>query len=221
MSENSKNYLTLKEAGSNEIIIKKSRFICSLQRTETVDQAQEFITQISKKYRDATHNTYAYTIGLSDDQVKASDNGEPSGTAGVPELKALQLMKLKNVTAVVTRYFGGIKLGAGGLIRAYSNAVTSAVEAIGVVRCVEQKEVKVKVAYPNYEILNHYLQEHDIFVDNTAYATDVEVTVYLDLDDLEKFKTDVINLLSGNAKFIDGQNRFNEIPVKNNNFHEQ
>ena len=113
MSINPQAYLTIKENGSNEIVIKKSRFICNLARTEDVNAAQKFIETITKKYHDATHNTYAYTLGLNDNQVKASDNGEPSGTAGIPELKALQLMNLKNVTAVVTRYFGGTKLGAG------------------------------------------------------------------------------------------------------------
>ena len=126
MSEK-ENFLTIKENGTGELIIKKSRFIANIARTTTTDAANDFIQKISKKYRDASHNTFAYTIGLNDDQVKESDNGEPSGTAGVPELKALQLMNLKNVTVVVTRYFGGIKLGAGGLIRAYSNSVTNVV----------------------------------------------------------------------------------------------
>lgn len=89
MSSKPLNYLTIGKTGQHELIIKKSKFICSLARTETVEEAQEFIEQISKKYHDATHNTYAYTLGLNDNQVKASDNGEPSGTAGIPELKAL------------------------------------------------------------------------------------------------------------------------------------
>ena len=87
------NFLTIKENGSHEIVIKKSRFIASLARTNTVEEANDFIKKISKEHHDATHNTFAYTIGLNDDQVKASDNGEPSGTAGIPELKALQLMR--------------------------------------------------------------------------------------------------------------------------------
>ena len=146
MSEK-ENFLTIKEAGQNELIIKKSRFIASFARTDTKEKAEAFVKEISKKYHDATHNTYAYTIGLNDDQVKASDNGEPQGTAGVVELRALQLMKLKNVTVVVTRYFGGIKLGAGGLIRAYSNSVTEAAKAIGVVKRVLQKELTFSIAY--------------------------------------------------------------------------
>ncbi len=164
MSSKPLNYLTIGKTGQHELIIKKSKFICSLARTETVEEAQEFIEQVSKKYHDATHNTYAYTLGLNDNQVKASDNGEPSGTAGIPELKALQLMKLKNVTAVVTRYFGGIKLGAGGLIRAYSNSVTEAAQNIGVVKCVMQQLIQFSIPYNRIDEINHYLEENRISI---------------------------------------------------------
>lgn len=220
MSEK-QEYLTLKEDGDNELIIKKSRFICTMKRTESVEQAQEFINEISKKYRDATHNTFAYTIGLNDDQVKASDNGEPSGTAGIPELKALQLMKLKNVTAVVTRYFGGIKLGAGGLIRAYSNSITEAAQAIGVVRCVLQQDISFAVPYNRIDEIHHYLETNDVFVADQQYATQVTVTVSLDLNEIANFEKDLINLLAGKVEFTPGKKHFNEIPVKELNFHEQ
>lgn len=214
-------YLTLKEDGEHEIIIKKSRFICSMKRTENTEQAQEFIKNISKKYHDATHNTFAYTIGLNDDQVKASDNGEPSGTAGIPELKALQLMKLKNVTAVVTRYFGGIKLGAGGLIRAYSNSVTQAAEAIGVVKCVLQQDITFSIPYNRVDEINHYLKNQNTFVANQEYGTEVTITVSLDMDEINQFKTDLTNLLAGKIIFKDGEKHFNEIPVTELNYHEQ
>lgn len=216
-----KKYLTLKEDGEHEIIIKKSRFICSIKRTESVEQAQEFIKAISKKYHDATHNTFAYTIGLNDDQVKASDNGEPSGTAGIPELKALQLMKLKNVTAVVTRYFGGIKLGAGGLIRAYSNSVTQAAEAIGVVKCVLQQDITFSIPYNRIDEINHYFKNQNTFIVNQEYATEVTITVSLDMDEIDQFKTDLTNLLAGKIEFVNGEKHFNEIPVTELNYHEQ
>lgn len=220
MSEK-ENFLTIKENGDHEIIIKKSKFIASLARTNNPDEAEAFIKEISKKYHDATHNTYAYTIGLNDDKVKASDNGEPSGTAGIPELKALQLMNLKNVTVVVTRYFGGIKLGAGGLIRAYSNSVTKAVEAIGVVKRVLQQESIFSVAYPRFDEVQHFLSENDIFVANTEYGVDIKISVFLDEKDVDDFKDKIINLLSGKVEFQNGEKRYNEIPIKDNNFHEQ
>lgn len=221
MSVNKNDYLTIKENGASQLIIKKSKFICSMARTESQQQAQDFIKEISKKYHDATHNTYAYTIGQNDDHVKASDNGEPSGTAGIPELKALQLMNLKNVTAVVTRYFGGIKLGAGGLIRAYSNSITHAVEEIGVVRRCMQQELILQISYTNLDRVNHFLEQEDIFVAERQFSQDVTVKVFLDLEKISDFKNDLINLLSNNITFSLGEKRYNEIPIKTTNYHEQ
>ena len=221
MSSKPLNYLTIGKTGQHELIIKKSKFICSLARTETVEEAQEFIEQVSKKYHDATHNTYAYTLGLNDNQVKASDNGEPSGTAGIPELKALQLMKLKNVTAVVTRYFGGIKLGAGGLIRAYSNSVTEAAQNIGVVNCVMQQLIQFSIPYNRIDEINHYLEENRISIASQEYTTNVTIQIYLDLDQIQKVEDSLINLLSGKVEFNKLDQRFNEIPVTDFNFHEQ
>lgn len=221
MSLKQKNYLTISKSGQHEIVIKKSRFICSFTRTKTVEEAQAFIAKISKKYHDANHNTYAYTIGLNDDQVKASDNGEPSGTAGIPELKALQLMKLKNVTAVVTRYFGGTKLGAGGLIRAYSNSITEAAQNIGVVKCVMQQRIEFSIPYNRLDEINHYLEENKILIANQTYTTDVTIQIFLDLEQIPKIEEDLTNLLSGKIEFKKLDQRFNEIPVTDFNFHEQ
>ena len=221
MSSKPLNYLTIGKTVQHELIIKKSKFICSLARTETVEEAQEFIEQVSKKYHDATHNTYAYTLGLNDNQVKASDNGEPSGTAGIPELKALQLMKLKNVTAVVTRYFGGIKLGAGGLIRAYSNSVTEAAQNIGVVKCIMQQLIQFSIPYNRIDEINHYLEENRISIASQEYTTNVTIQIYLDLDQIQKVEDSLINLLSGKVEFNKLDQRFNEIPVTDFNFHEQ
>lgn len=220
MSEN-KNFLTIKENGSNELIIKKSKFIASMARTTTIEEAEDFIKTISKKYHDATHNTYAYTIGLNDDHVKASDNGEPSGTAGIPELKALQLMNLKNVTVVVTRYFGGIKLGAGGLIRAYSNSVTEAAQAIGVIRRVMQDEIIFSLPYNRFDEVDHYLKGKNIFVDKIEYGVDITIHVFLDEADVQAFIDEMIELLNGKFDYLNGEKRYNEIPILTQNYHEQ
>lgn len=220
MSEN-KNFLTIKENGSNELIIKKSKFIASMARTTTIEEAEDFIKTISKKYHDATHNTYAYTIGLNDDHVKASDNGEPSGTAGIPELKALQLMNLKNVTVVVTRYFGGIKLGAGGLIRAYSNSVTEAAQAIGVIKRVMQDEIIFSLPYNRFDEVDHYLKGKNIFVDKIEYGVDITIHVFLDESDVQAFIDEMIELLNGKFDYLNGEKRYNEIPILTQNYHEQ
>ena len=215
------NYLTIKENGNHELTIKKSRFITTLIRTPTIEEAEKAIAAVSDKYRDATHNTFAYTIGLNDEHVKASDNGEPSGTAGVPELKALQLMKLKNVTAVVTRYFGGIKLGAGGLIRAYSNSVTKAVEAIGVVKRVQQQGVKFQVDYKKFDEIQHYLNQQKIFIDNIDYGVSVTISIYIDEGKLKELENDLTNILSGKIQFIFLPKRYNEVPITQHNYHDQ
>ena len=218
---NKADFLTIIENGDHELVIKKSRFIATMGRVTSEAEAKDFIAAVSKKYHDATHNTYAYTLGLNDEQVKASDNGEPSGTAGIPELKALQLMKLKNVAVVVTRYFGGIKLGAGGLIRAYSNSVTSAAEAIGVVKRVMQQEIIFAIPYNRYDEINHYLEEADIFVESREYAADITISVFLDLDQVAAFEAKLTDLMAGKIDFLEGDQRYNEIPLKDFNYHEQ
>ncbi|WP_294891683.1 YigZ family protein [uncultured Lactobacillus sp.] len=215
------DYLTIKENGNHELIIKKSRFIATVIRTLTVKEAEKAINAVTQKYSDATHNTFAYTIGLNDEHVKASDNGEPSGTAGVPELKALQLMNLKNVTVVVTRYFGGIKLGAGGLIRAYSNSVTKAVEAIGVVKRVQQQGLKFQVDYKKFDETQHYLNQKKIFIDNINYEAKVTISIFIDEDKLKQLENDLINILAGKVEFELLPQRYNEVPVTQNNYHEQ
>lgn len=214
------NYLTIKENGSHEIVIKKSRFIATLARTETVEDAEKVIATVSKKYHDATHNTFAYTIGLNDDHVKASDNGEPSGTAGVPELKALQLMKLKNVTVVVTRYFGGIKLGAGGLIRAYSNSVTKGAEAIGVVKRVLQQELSFHVAYNRFDEVNHFLTNEQIYVEKITYGVDVVIHLFINEQEQAELEEKLSNLLAGKVTFTKGEKRYNEIEITDHHYHE-
>lgn len=113
-----------------EIVIEKSRFICTLKRVNSEAEAQEFIKAIKKEFWDATHNCSAYIV--DEMAQRSSDDGEPSGTAGLPMLEVLRKNKLTNTAAVVTRYFGGIKLGAGGLVRAYTNSVAEAVRATGI-----------------------------------------------------------------------------------------
>ncbi|MDF7638570.1 YigZ family protein [Lactobacillus sp. ESL0791] len=215
------NYLTIKESGSHELIIKKSRFIASCARTQTVVEANAFIQEITKKYHDATHNTYAYVVGPNNEQVKASDNGEPSGTAGVPELKALELMNLRNVTVVVTRYFGGIKLGAGGLIRAYSNSVTQAAEHIGVVKRVLQQEIIFHLAYNRFDEVNHFLTQQKIYIKKVDYGTDVALHIFLDYDEQNATKKALTDLLAGQVNFSNGEKRYNELPVKEHNYHDK
>ena len=127
-------YYTVNKSGSAQLVIQKSRFIGYIKRVETEEAAQKFIDTIKKKHYDATHNCSAYIIGEHDQIQKANDDGEPSGTAGVPILEVLKKQNLKDTAVVVTRYFGGIKLGAGGLIRAYGSTTSKAIKATGIVQ---------------------------------------------------------------------------------------
>jgi uncharacterized YigZ family protein len=213
------NYLTIKEIGSHEIDIKKSQFICSISRISNEEEALAFINQIKEENKKATHNCYAYIIGNKDHIQRASDNGEPSGTAGVPILEALKKIGVHDVVAVVTRYFGGIKLGAGGLIRAYSNATTKAIEKVGIVKKVLQTEIKITINYKLLDTLNYHLKENNINIIRTDYTDKVTVVVSINNDLIDNFKNKIINLLNGQVTMENSIERYFEIsfnPYQNN-----
>ncbi|WP_405013242.1 YigZ family protein [Kitasatospora sp. NBC_01539] len=130
-SPNPPSYLTIRRAGSHEIEIRKSRFLCHLARVADEDEAQAFIASVRKRFWDARHNCTAFVVGEEHRRERSSDDGEPSGTAGVPMLEVLRRRGLTDVVAVVTRYFGGVKLGAGGLVRAYGSSVSEALDTVG------------------------------------------------------------------------------------------
>lgn len=134
-------------SGSSEVEIKKSRFICSVKRVESDKAAREFIAELKKQYWDANHNCSAYITGERGQIQRSSDDGEPSGTAGTPMLEVLRKMRLTATAAVVTRYFGGTLLGAGGLIRAYGNSVSEAIAQIGIV---ERRKLNVVAVRANH-----------------------------------------------------------------------
>ena len=203
-------FLNISNASQTELVIKKSRFICSLQRISSEEDAQNFIKEVQAANRKANHNCFAYLVGDQDQVQRESDNGEPSGTAGVPILESLQMAKLHNVVAVVTRYFGGIKLGAGGLIRAYSNVTTEAVHHAGIVQRIKQLQIAITVSYRQHDALLYYLKEHQLAVSNEDYGINVTTNVFIN----EATADDTIAQL---------QNRFNyqlEIQKMGSHFHE-
>lgn len=209
-----KPYLTIKKNGEATIEIKKSEFICSLARTGTEEEARAFIDEIKTKHRKATHNCFAYMIGLNDEIQRESDNGEPSGTAEVPILEVLKNLELHNVTAVVTRYFGGIKLGAGGLIRAYSNATSNAIEHVGVVRKVVQTELSLKVSYSAWGKLQNYLENNQVNISDTVFMTDVTAVVYVDTPEVESFTATIVDLMNGQVEVEEGQEKYVGVPYE-------
>src|SRR5690625_2345495 len=143
-----KQYYTVKEAGTHEINIQNPHLIVYDKRVNKEEEAQLFIQKIKKQQHDATHNCSAYIIGDRDDIQKTNEDGEPGGTAGIPMLEVLKKLSLKNTAVVVTRYFGGIKLGAGGLIRAYSSTTSETIKQIGIVKGELLQGYTVTIAYP-------------------------------------------------------------------------
>ncbi|MEJ6400249.1 YigZ family protein [Nicoliella lavandulae] len=209
--EKEQTYLTVKTSGANEINIKKSRFIGSVKRVKTEEEAKAFVDQITEENKSATHNCYAYMVGQDDHIQRKSDNGEPSGTAGLPILDAIKLKQLHDVAVVVTRYFGGIKLGAGGLIRAYSNATTEAINHVGVVERILQTKVNITIDYPLLEQLKYHLNQEDIYIDDIQYGANVTVVVAVPADIVAAFKKEIVNLLNDRATIETGDQEYFEI----------
>lgn len=205
-------YRTIEKNGVVEIEIKKSRFLCFLQRVKSEDEARDFIQEIKKEQWKANHNCSAFIIGTKGLILRSSDDGEPSGTAGVPMLEVLKQNELVDVVAVVTRYFGGIKLGAGGLIRAYSSCVSEALKEIGIVEVKPQQEVFVTIDYSAVGKMQHFLEEKQYVVKDTEFLADV--TFCIMVDDNETFQEEVIELLNGQVLFELGDYLYTEIKIK-------
>lgn len=207
------NYYTVKQAGSHEIIIQKSRFIGYVERVQTEKEAQHFIQTIKKTHHDATHNCSAYIIGDHDQIQKANDDGEPSGTAGVPMLEVLKKLSLKNTAVVVTRYFGGIKLGAGGLIRAYSSVTSETIKNIGIVKGELMHGYSLTIAYPLLGRVENFLRDSPFIIDHINYLDQVELIVYVPVHQTEPFQADMIDLTSNQVTIKNIDKKYVETDV--------
>lgn len=179
--------ITIKQEYVIENVINKSRFIAHIKPVESEDEAKAFIDEVKKEHRDATHNCSAYTIGDSMLIQKANDDGEPSGTAGVPMLEILKKFETHNTAAVVTRYFGGIKLGTGGLIRAYSGAVRDAIKEGGRVELRNAIPTTVTISYEQTGKFEYELQSTNFILRDTMYTDKVSYRIDVLEDDYEDF----------------------------------
>ncbi|WP_101843020.1 YigZ family protein [Halobacillus sp. Marseille-P3879] len=206
-------YTTVKYQGTHEINIQKSRFIGYVQRCETEEEAQEFIQSIKRKHPDATHNCSAYMIGEHNLIQKANDDGEPSGTAGIPMLEVLKRMDIKDTAVVVTRYFGGIKLGGGGLIRAYSSAASEAIKATGIIIRELVQEVTVSADYSLLGKLENELRNSKYSIKKVHYLEKVEIEVYVKKNEVEEFDNLVTNLTNGQSSITYGDYEYMESPA--------
>ena len=199
--------------GQHEIEIRKSRFICSLYRVTSEEEARERIEAARKRYWDANHNCTAWAIGPGQRLQRSSDDGEPSGTAGVPMLEVLRRRELTDTLAIVTRYFGGIMLGAGGLIRAYGGAVSAGVDAIGVV---ERKPLAVQSLVASYDDagrIENAIRASDYPLTDVAYGTDVTFELVMEPGQVEGFAHWIGELTNGSICPVDDGTRYVEVPA--------
>ena len=203
-------FITIKENSNAQITEKKSKFIANLFYVESIKEAEEIIEKIKKKYFDAKHNCIAYRI-MENEQIveRFSDDGEPSGTAGAPMLNILQKNNLINVLIIVTRYFGGILLGTGGLVKAYSNSLLLALEnTTKVIKCMGE-ELEVSLEYSQFESFKYYCKINDINIVDVNYKENIICKIELEtikkdklLDDFKTKKINLSNIEELNKKLI-------------------
>ena len=178
-------YITIKDNVSSEIVEKKSKFIADIFYVQTEKEAEEKIAQIRKKYHDAKHHCFAYSIMQKDGLLnRMSDDGEPSGTAGMPILNIIEKKKLVNVVVIVTRYFGGILLGTGGLVKAYTDSTLSALEKANFVKEEIGCEMEITIDYPDFEKFQYYVQKRGLSIINIDYNE--KICCKLELTNQEK-----------------------------------
>ncbi|HIZ39080.1 MAG TPA: YigZ family protein [Candidatus Anaerobutyricum stercoris] len=163
------------EAGRGEIVEKKSRFIAHVQAVDSVEEAQEFIEAVKKKYWDARHNCSAFSVGEMNPLTRCSDDGEPGGTAGKPILEVIQGSGIRNIVIVVTRYFGGTLLGTGGLVRAYTEAAKAGIENAVIIEKIPATRMKLFTEYTDLGKIQYILAQNQVTVENTEYTDKVEI----------------------------------------------
>ncbi|AWV32187.1 YigZ family protein [Paenibacillus sp. FSL H7-0716] len=198
-------YQTVRSSGSKEVVIRKSRFIGHVMPVENEEEALLFIEDIKKKHWNATHNCSAYVIGERDEIQRQSDDGEPSGTAGKPILEVIRNQGVKNVAIVVTRYFGGIMLGAGGLIRAYTDGAVLALEAGEVITRVLRREVFVEIEYTWLGKVENELRGRGIQTGETLFTDKVTLLCLPRNDEGETFMAWMTDLTQGQALITEGR----------------
>ena len=192
------SYLTIKEATSAEIVEKKSKFIAQVFPVESEDHAFELLEKVKKENRDARHNVFSYRIANGPE--RASDDGEPSGTAGVPILDILRGKNLQNVLVVVTRYFGGILLGTGGLVKAYTDSTKEALQKITIVEKILQKQYEVEVPYTYNDKIAYFCKNNDYKILDTKYEENAKIYIAVKNEISQKFEKDMQDISNREAK---------------------
>lgn len=194
-----KEYKTVYAGGEGEIIEKKSRFIATVRPVESEEEALAFIEEMRKKYWDARHNCYVYSVGMNREATRCSDDGEPSGTAGRPMLDVILGQDIYNVAVVVTRYFGGVLLGTGGLVRAYSSAVQTGLEASTVITKKLGISLKVETDYSGIGKIQYIAGENGLPILDSEYTDKVILHLLVPEDQVQQVKKHITEGTSGRA----------------------
>ena len=195
-------YRTLGQCASAEFIEKKSRFIGHACPVETEEEALAFLERIRREHRDATHNCYAYTVGQNMGIMRYSDDGEPGGTAGLPMMDVLKKRDVRNCCVVVTRYFGGVLLGAGGLVRAYTRGTAIALDAARVVVMEPSRHLLCEVSYPLWDRVQHWLKDQPVQLLSTEFTTAVTFTLAVRERDEESVETGLVRLTESRVEIL-------------------
>jgi uncharacterized YigZ family protein len=201
-------YKTVRRDALDEVVIKKSRFIGHARPVHSEEEAVAFIEEIKKQHWNATHNCSAYIVGERDQWQKASDDGEPSGTAGKPMLEVLKKQGVKDTAVVVTRYFGGILLGAGGLVRAYTEGTVVGLAAAQVITQVLHQEVLVDVDYTWYGKLDNEFRNRDVRLGEILFTDRVTITCLPEVGETESFIEWITDITSGQAEIMTGDTQY-------------
>ena len=209
-----KNFITIKEDSYDEFVEKKSTFITHLIRINSEEEARDFIQKMKKKHYDATHVCSCYVVGDNNEITRANDDGEPSGTAGAPMLDVLVKNNIKNVCATVIRYYGGTKLGTGGLVRAYGGGVINALKNATLVERKDAFEIKLEIDYSLNGKIEYEIDKTNFIVNNIDYTDKLIYTIYVMQEDYSNFETWIANLTNGQFKIISSHEKQLEFDIQ-------
>ena len=206
-------YESIEKLTKQNTEIKKSLFIAQIAPVNSEEEAQDFILSVKKDMRDATHNCSAYRIGIKQIAERSSDDGEPQGTAGHPMLHVLQANNLTNVVATVTRYFGGIKLGAGGLTRAYSSSLANALNDSKIIRFTPHQKIILTVNYTFVGAFENYIKDTDIIVTDRLFTDKVKISLLCLTENSDKHIEFFTNMTSGTAIIETPSEEYVKLPL--------
>lgn len=197
-----KGYKSVLREASDEAIVNKSRFIGYASPAHTAEEALAFLERIRQKHRDATHNCYAYIIGQNAGVMRYSDDGEPGGTAGMPIIEVMKARQVVDCAVVVTRYFGGVLLGAGGLVRAYSHACAIALNAAQVCEMHPTETWLFEVAYPLWDKVQHALKAQPVRLESTEFTTAVAFELSVRTTNSEAVRAELVRVTDGRIEAL-------------------